>query len=518
MTEVRRGSGRGRRRSLIPLIAIPLLALTALVSWGFASPVGSSPDDDYHLASIWCGSGATTEMCEPGDADDERRVSGDIERSAVCYAFNPEQSAGCQGSGYGDDLTTGLTSTDRGNFDGSYPPVYYFAMSAFAGDDLQTSALIMRIANSVLFVGLVTGLFLLLPVARRSTLVASIAISIVPLGIFLIPSNNPSGWAILSAGTLWIALIGFFETTGRRRIALAGIALLSTVIGAGARADSAIYAVLAIGAVLLLKFRAERQFFVLSLVPLAMIIPAVLIFLSSRQSSAATTGLDPNFVRPVYDRFTLIVDNLLQVPGLWFGVFGTSGFRTSGLGWLDTAMPAAVSFLAMAAFVALVAIGFGAPSRRKTLAALYAFALVLFIPWAILYQTQTIVGDGVQPRYLIPLVVLFAGIALFQPTVNTIRITREQLIAVAAALAVANAVALHYNLRRYVTGVDVGGGNLDSRVEWWWSIPLSPMGLWAIGALSFAAMIVWLAVIWSARTTGRPDEGLVAPTTQRLAV
>jgi hypothetical protein len=503
-------------RSLLPIILIPLLALTALVAWGFASPVGASPDDDYHLASTWCGSGSVTDMCKPGADDDERRVSVDIERSAVCYAFNAEQSAGCQGAGFGDDLSERLASTDRGNFDGSYPPVFYFVMSAFAGDDLQTSALSMRIANSVLFVALVTGLFLLLPAARRATLLASIAISIVPLGIFLIPSNNPSSWAILSAGTLWIALIGYFETTGVRRVTLAGVALLSTIIGAGARADSAIYAVLAIGAVLIIKFRPSRRFLLAALVPLALIVPAVLIFFTSRQSSAATSGLDPNFVRPDYSQFQLVVDNLVQVPSLWFGVFGTAGFRTSGLGWLDTVMPAVVSFAALGAFVALVTLGFAAPSRRKTLAALYAFALLVLIPWAILYQSHTVVGDGVQPRYLIPLVVLFAGIALLHPSGREIRITRGQLFAVTAALAVANAVALHYNIRRYVTGTDVSGGNLDSRIEWWWSIPVSPMGMWAIGSVSFAVMIGWLAVVWASRASRAVEPLALADHAERV--
>jgi hypothetical protein len=518
MTDARRPA---RRRWLIPAIAIPLLALVALVSWGFASPVGAGPDDDYHLASIWCGSGTTTEMCEPGDADDERRVSPDIERSAVCYAFLPEQSAGCQGSGggtYGDDLTTGLVSTSRGNFDGSYPPVYYFVMSAFAGEDLQTSALLMRIANSALFVGLVTALFFLLPIGRRPTLIASIAVSVVPLGMFLIPSNNPSGWAILAAGTLWMSLVGFFETRGARRVALAAVALVSTVIGAGSRADSAIYSVIAIGVVLLLKLEWNRRFLKLAIVPLAMIIPAVLIFFSSRQSSAATSGLDPNFVRPEYGPFTLVVDNLLQVPGLWFGVFGTAGFRTSGLGWLDTEMPAIVSFGALGAFVAVIAIAFGTQSRRKTIAALGTFALLLLIPWVILFQSQTVVGDGVQPRYLIPLVVLFAGIALFEPTGRRIRITREQLLAIAVALAVANAVALHYNIRRYVTGVDLSGGNLDTAVEWWWSIPVSPMGMWAIGGIAFGVMTVWLALFWSSRLPqATADDELVEPGKVRLA-
>ena len=39
---------------------------------------------------------------------------------------------------------------------------------------------------------------------------------------------------------------------------------------------------------------------------------------------------------------------------------------------------------------------------------------------------------------------------------------------IAGALAVANSFALHHNLRRYVTGLDERGFNLDAGREWWW--------------------------------------------------
>ena len=64
---------------------------------------------------------------------------------------------------------------------------------------------------------------------------------------------------------------------------------------------------------------------------------------------------------------------------------------------------------------------------------------------------------------------------------------------VVAALAAAQSVALHVNMRRYVTGTDSQGWNLNSGLEWWWegSI-LSPMLVWAIGSLAFAALLVVL--------------------------
>jgi len=43
----------------------PVLMVLALSAWAFASPIGASPDDDYHLASIWCANESRTDLCAP---------------------------------------------------------------------------------------------------------------------------------------------------------------------------------------------------------------------------------------------------------------------------------------------------------------------------------------------------------------------------------------------------------------------------------------------------------------------
>ena len=39
------------------LLTAPLLLLATLAAWALASPVGASPDEDYHLVSGWCATG-----------------------------------------------------------------------------------------------------------------------------------------------------------------------------------------------------------------------------------------------------------------------------------------------------------------------------------------------------------------------------------------------------------------------------------------------------------------------------
>jgi hypothetical protein len=59
---------------------------------------------------------------------------------------------------------------------------------------------------------------------------------------------------------------------------------------------------------------------------------------------------------------------------------------------------------------------------------------------------------------------------------------------------VANAIALHVNIRRYVTGMDVKSANLDADIEWWWEGALvAPMGVWLIGTVSFGVLLLTVA-------------------------
>jgi hypothetical protein len=56
------------------------------------------------------------------------------------------------------------------------------------------------------------------------------------------------------------------------------------------------------------------------------------------------------------------------------------------------------------------------------------------------------------------------------------------------AVVVAHGAALHHTIRRYVTGVDVGGPDLGESVEWWWSRGPGPMATWLLGTLAFVAV------------------------------
>lgn len=479
-----------RRRPPI-LALVPVLALLTLLAWVFASPIGAGPDDDYHLVSTWCAGATADETCVPTGKGAERKISVELAEIS-CFGGNAQQSAACQDAIFDGDVTDDLVVTDRGNFYSEYPPLYYAVMSVFTSADVQLSALLMRVFTVSLFVAMLTALYLLLPGARRPALVVGWLVTTIPLGVFLLASNNPSAWATVGVGTSWIALIGYFETTGRRRVGLGALYALGVVMAAGSRGDAAVYVGLATVLALVCVFRPRREFFRAALLPVAMGVVALTFLLLSRQAGAgligftetpaANAGEDPGPGAESLSAFGSLAYNVLNAPFLWVGVLGEWG-----LGWLDTAMPAIVVLAAVGAFVMAGFLGLGRVSRRKGIAVAVVGLVLWVVPVFVLQQGGDTVGENLQPRYLLPLIVLLGGLlAIDAPSP---RWTMGQLRIVAVALAVAHTVALYFNLRRYLTGVGGGGLNLDIDPEWWWNAPFSPMFVWIVGSLAYAGLL-----------------------------
>jgi predicted membrane protein DUF2142 len=473
----------------------PLLAFLALSAWAFASPIGAAPDDDFHIVSVWCADGGSAE-CTPAPASDIRSISAQF-RGITCYAQVAQRSAACQQQTWS---STGHYYSTRGNFVGEYPPLYYATMRVFAGDDIQSSALAMRLINAALFVAIATALAALLPGSRRRTLLWGWLVTLVPLGMFLIPSNNPSGWAITGVGTAFLALLGWFDTTGRKRWALAALFLVGVTMAAGARGDGAVYAVGATVVAALIALPLVRPWWRSLWLPAIGIAIAVVFFLTEGQTGVASGGFSsgvasglPSSGQAPLTGLSLGAYNLLMLPFLWTGVWGTWA-----LGWFDTGLPAVVPAAAILAFLGVAFAGLGLMSIRKALAVCGVLLVLIVLPLYVLTVSGDKVGEALQPRYLLPLIVLFALALLTVPPGREFRLGRLQTGVVLAALGVANLVALQVNIRRYVTGTGTQGIDLDKGAEWWWTgFPVGPTAVWLIGSLAFAGLLL---VLWPQMT------------------
>ncbi len=482
------------RRRIRAIFVAPLLLVLALGAWVFASPAGASPDDDYHLISIWCAAGDRTSLCEETDSPGTRLVAEKL-IGIACFARDSAETASCQRSVL---ESTELVESSRGNFSGEYPPVYYGVMSLFASDDVLTSVVIMRFVNVLLFTAIGSLLFALLPLNRRRTLVWGWLVSVVPLALFLIASNNPSSWAIIGVGSLPLALLGWFEGEGRRRRALGGLAVLSAVLAAGARADGALYTVLVTIAVVVLTARRTREYARALVVPGVVVVVAVVVLLTSTQILSGLIGFGgAAFARAPLgsahgfaigaetppDLLGLLLSNILNTPSLWAGVFGSWS-----LGWFDTPLPYVVSLGGVAVFVATCFTGLRELDVRK-LAVVVATGLGLWIiPVFTLTRGGDPVGVEVQPRYLLPLIVVLAMFALLT-TRPTSAFTRPQTVLLAITLVGTFAVSIVFNIRRYASGLGDGANDLGG-ATWWGDGSLNPNVAAVIGCLAWAGLLV----------------------------
>lgn len=481
-----------RKKSVISAIAIVLLALIAFGAWALSSPPGSSPDDDFHLASIWCGVGEREGLCE-ADTDESRLVP---ERfgSLFCFAFHAETSAGCQLTG-GPESDDQLATWSRGNFDGSYPPVFYAVTGLFASPNIDASVLLIRALNMALGLGLVTATAALSTVRLRWALLLGCALVSVPLAMFFLPSTNPSAWSLFTPAVLFISMTGVIRETVRgKRIGLMIVSAIALLMAAGSRADAAIYAGLALGCALIVSWpqlRASRFQRSTWIIAGAFGIIALMFFLTSSQSSAVS-GLERSGSSGSDGFMSIALQVFLDLPNLWLGVFGYGG----GLGWLDTAMPPMVWCLASLSFIGAVFQALRSARRRWLVSIIVVGAVIFLLPLYIQARTGTLVGQGVQPRYLLPLFALLAVLALASDCERVgAPLSVPQLVLVVGGLSLANGLALWENLQRYVAGTEYQGWNIDGDIQWWWSSsPLSPMLVLAIGSFAFALFLFFLAL------------------------
>lgn len=484
-----RSSSQNTRRRVTTLLVTGTVALfIALGAWALSSPTGSSPDEGYHLVSIWCAQDDASGHCAAGANPETRQVPAILPAAPTCFAFNGDASAACQGSPnqLSDLNLSPVTETATGNMDGGYPPIYYWVAGLFAGDNANVSTLTIRFLNAGLFATALGVLALALRRRQRMTVLLPTMATLVPFGMFLIPSINPSSWALFSASIVFPAVVGLFaETSSRiRQIALAAIVVIGTLVGAGARADGAVYAVFAIGlGVFLTATGMSLRSWKGAVVGVSLIV-AIGLFATANQADSLSGGLSGQGGAKL--SLSYLISTALDVPNLWQGAFG--GWY---LGWLDTPLPYIVNVVGWALFFALVFAGLQRGNGvKKNLAMAAAFAAIWFVPWFLTVQSRTEIGYQVQPRYILPLLIILLQVAMFTPASGrSLRLSAPQWTVVVGLLSITNSAALHTNLRRYITGLDTGGANLDNGVEWWWAAGPGPMTVWFLGSLAFTVTL-----------------------------
>lgn len=482
-----------KRTEWLVALVVAVGALLCGGAWALSSPVGSSPDDSYHLSTIWCvGATAESSPCRelPDGPEGERtvRVPG-LVGGGQCYAFDASASASCQ------DVLRGKKVATSAVDDGGYPGGYYRFMHLFVGDSVVQSVLTIRMVNVAIAALLLTSIGLASGAGARRMAAYATTVTLVPLGWFLIGSVNPSSWAVIGVTGWGLALNAVFTAPSRRRrLALVGLALVSAFLAVNSRADAAVYTVIVAIAVCVLHWRAVLARKWVLVVPAAAAVMCAWVSLTAGQLGGIADA-SAESERPASE---VAANLVLEWPTLVGGVFGYS----FGLGWLDTPMPSltVLPALMILGFVALSGLAQG--SWPKALACLGVGLPMVLLPLSTLYRIRYVVGESVQPRYLLPLLPILVGLILVgRRPGSVLRLTRAQGAVVSTALTVATCAAIYANLRRYVTGTD--GPMLIDRLEWWWPWAPDPMVIVLAGGVGFALVS---APVWFLSRPGSEND------------
>ena len=478
-----------RRTSPVGAIVVAVCVLGALLAgtgWALSSPIGSTPDDDFHLTSIWCADNYERPECTRVGVTD---TGGPIVRvpalltAAACYAGNTAISGECQD----EVVARGLLDTNRVN-SGEYPSGFYRVMHVFASDDLAFSVMTMRLFNVLLAVGLFAALALSGTRATRRIQIYTLSAILIPTGWFLIASVNPSGWAVTGVSVFGFGLHSAFLVRSRARLVvnlvLAGVGAL---LAMSSRGDAAVYTVIVALAVCLLHWRTLLTRRWLLLVPGLVVAACVFVALSSGQVAGIATP-EPQAPRSSPE---VVLQLVTGYPLLLSGLFGFGW----GLGWLDTYMPALTvcSVMSVVGFLGLS--GAARFNVGKVLALGTLIGAIVGIPLLTLYRSRLLIGEGVQPRYLLPLAPILLLVLLTGSRAgHGLRMPRAQAVVMWMLLSAANAAALYTNMWRYVTGTD--DPTLWADVEWWWwgGWP-NPVLTWVLSSIGFACFAASMIVV-----------------------
>jgi len=462
---------------------LPLAFLVTVMGWALTSPVGSSPDDDYHLSSIWCAQGTQEGRCEevPGDPA-ARAVPAAVVQASDCYRFEASVTAACSVPVLASDE---LVPTDRVNATaGLYPGGFYWVMSLLVGDDVDRSVAAMRLLNALLATALLAAVLRLLPAGLSAAAVLAVTVTFIPLGLSLVPSTNPSSWAIVGIGTYWalaLALLRRRRWGDRRGVLITVAAVLAGVMAVASRVDASAYLVIATVVVLTLAGW-RRALAVPGRLAVLLVLCAVAAFtyLSRGEVVAGGTGMgsaDPGA--------GLLLTNLAYLPVLIQGAVG--GWA---LGWNDTILPPWVPVAGTLVLGALAYRGLAQASRRQLVAAGLALGALVAVPIGFLQANGLGVGEVVQPRYLLPLLTLLVGVLALGPRLGIpLPMPIVPGWAIAVGLSVSAVLAFWANAHRYFAGNTVGLFDPKVSPAWigWLGVPVWLVAL--VVAVSTVALV-----------------------------
>ena len=381
-----------RRAWILPGIIALLVAVTG-IAWAVSSPVGASPDDDYHLGAIWCPPPVDSTGCRITTIDGKKAVGvpQSLEKKNVtCYAFDHDNSAACT-LAFSDEAPGATLRWD----DGNYPWGYYQFQHLLVGSDTARSVLAMRLVNTMIALALMGAIVLLADAALRLSLGVALVTGWVPMGLYFVTSLNPSSWAMTGTLAFTAGLLGASRSSGWRRWGLDACAAAGAVLACTSRGDSAFYMLVCTVA---LAFAVPWS--------RALVREAALAVMASGAGTwimAHTKVAGLNLAGEVEDNglstLSIAWMNIKALPDYLKGFTG----HGIGPGWNDVSYGGTVERLAGLVVMVVLIVGAWRMSWRRFLSTGAVMGAICGVPVVIGIRGHFSNVEFYQPRYMLPL-------------------------------------------------------------------------------------------------------------------
>ena len=508
-----------QRRTLVAVLILVAAVIAASLAWVVASPVGSSPDEDFHVGSMWCPPPVDETGCQISTKDGEKAVmvpQSLAKEYVTCYAFDHDNSALCALNASDEELAPTLRWDD-----GNYPWGYYQFAHLFVQRSTSHAVLALRTVNTLLAIALIGAIIALADSGLRRAISVSVTVAWLPMGFYFVAGMNPSSWAMTGTFAFAAGLLAATRSVGPRRVGLIACALAGAVLACTSRGDSAFFLFVVTVA---LAFAVPLSRRIVPEALLACVASVVGIWVMAGTNVAASHLGSGNELAE-YSLKHIAWLNVSSLPNYLRGFVG----HLLGPGWNDVSYQGTVSYGASVIVVAVLCWSLRSLSWRKALSAITVAGAITGVPVVIGLRGHFNNVLTYQPRYMLPLFAVFM-LMLLAPSparadATGLRVGSEAFrlptsIAgrvgagiVAALWALTNARALYLVIERYAFGrtshtqpLDLTTRNLSAGNEWWWpGAPLGPMAVWLIGAAAGALAIV-LAVSLLSRSSTHEDE------------
>ena len=468
--------------------------LIVMTAWALSSPIGSSPDDDYHLASSYCSHGNRSELCVMADETQVFRVPALITRTYDCYLNGLNASECLQFDGNNFETTTRINSANL------YPDTFYWINGFFAKPNVEVGALLMRILNIA-----VTVILLLLSYSKSSPLIKSVmplalACALVPLGIFILPSNNPSSWSVTGIFVYWVGLSSSFQ---RRKMADNLTSLSFALIGGAAaissRSDSALLLMIVTVAVMIQSnFRCSD----LMMSNKNRLLGGLLVFLFLvNRALNRTNFVSQGFVDSQNGLATgdILFQNLQSYPRYVLAFFGFSFWGETPMGhlaWFQIPVPILASSIILATAIFLGCRNIQKWPKSDKFSIVFLLFCIVLIPLVLHQRDGTVIGELIQPRYLYSLFLIIMTLCIANSRRNT-WVGEKMVLSITAGLTVAHSLVLHRFIGSYTSGFN-SNDSLVFNESWWGFSPLSPELTWLVGSVAFSVFTFASVHLYSA--------------------